>query len=118
MRPAMTDHPITLNVPEPLYDRAHRIAQETAQSIETILLSRLEKAFSEPLPTLPANEQAELDALPQLSDEALWTIAREQMPVDRQSRMEALMDANSSGSITDVEFDELSRLVDQGQRLM
>jgi hypothetical protein len=35
-----------------------------------------------------------LEALKFLADDALWTIAREQMLEDRQVRMQTLMDAN------------------------
>ena len=38
------------------------------------------KTFAAPLPVPPSDTQAELDALQHLSDDALWTMAREQMP--------------------------------------
>jgi hypothetical protein len=47
-----------------------------------------------PLPELVPEEQRELEALKFLADDALWTIAREQMLEDRQVRMQTLMDAN------------------------
>lgn len=52
-----------------------------------------------------------------LSDDALWTMAREQMASARQERMQVLMDKNTFGTITDEEYDELTQLVEQGQRL-
>ncbi len=114
----MTDHPITLSVPEHIYDRARQLAESASEPIENVLVRQLEAALSEPLPTLPPDEQGELDALQRLSSEALWTIAREQMPADQQARMQILMDANSKGMISDNEYQELSQLVDVGQRLM
>ena len=114
----MSDHPVTLAVPDPLFDRVRQIAEAAKQPIEAILLQRLEEAFSEPLPLLASDEQAELDALEHLSDDALWTIAREQMSVERQGRMQTLMDGNSKGLLTPQEFPELEQLVTQGQRLM
>jgi hypothetical protein len=41
---------------------------------------------------LPDDERAELRALVYLSDDALWTMAREQMASAKQERMQALMD--------------------------
>jgi hypothetical protein len=70
-----------------------------------------------PLPDLAPEEQRELDALAFLSDDASWTIAREQMPEDKQARMQVLMDANSRGTLDDAQRSELEALVAQGQRL-
>lgn len=69
-------------------------------------------------PLLPSDIQAELDVLKQLSDDALWTIAREQMPDDAQTRAHDLMMRNTQGAITDSEYEELQKLVDRGDRLM
>jgi hypothetical protein len=114
----MTDHPITFPLPEYLYDRARQIAEATAQPIESVLVRQLEEAFAEPLPTLLPGEQAELDALTNLSDDALWTFAQEQMPSVKQERMQILMRGNTKGTLTISERAELDLLVEQGQRLM
>jgi hypothetical protein len=47
----------------------------------------------------------------------LCTMAREQMPGDRQARLQALMDANSQGTLDNAQGSELATLVAQGQRL-
>jgi hypothetical protein len=114
----MADHPITLTIPEYVYDQAQQLAKATAQPVEDLLLQRLEESFSTPLSRLPLDEQAELEALKFLSDDTLWTIASEQMSQSRQEQMQRLMDRNSKGTITPDEYSELSRLVEQGQRLM
>ena len=75
----MSDYAVTLPVPEEIYDRARQVAAGTAQSVEAVLLQQLQAAFMAPLPPLPPDEQRELEALTSLSDEALWTLAREQM---------------------------------------
>lgn len=113
----MADFPVTLNIPEYLYNRARRLAEKRALPIEQILLNQLEATFVD-LPSLPPGEQSELDALAHLSDQALWTIAREQMPENDQQRMQTLMTANNLGTISAHERDELTALVEQGQRLM
>jgi hypothetical protein len=113
----MSDYSVTLPVPDYIYDRARQIAAGTAQSIEAVLLQQLKDAFADALPVLPPDEQRELDALTHLSDEALWTIAREQMAADRQARMRILMEANSQGMLDDMQRSELTMLVTQGQRL-
>lgn len=114
----MSDQLVTLTVPTHIYERAKRIAAATEQPIEDILLHQLETALPEPLSFLPDDEQAELNALSYLSDDALWTIAREQMPAERQARMQILMDKNTRGTLSKAEVTELAQLVEQGQRLM
>jgi hypothetical protein len=114
----MSDYPVTLNVPDHIYNHARQIAENSDEAVEAILIRHLETAFSQRIPALPPEEQNELDALTHLSDDALWTIAREQMAARKQARMQTLMDANSNGSITDEEHQELAQLVEQGQRLM
>jgi hypothetical protein len=114
----VSDYSVTLPVPEHIYDRAMRLAEATDQPLEAVLAQGLEAAFSEPLPSLPPDEQAELNALSHLSDDALWTIAREQMPEAKQNRLQTLMDKNTQGSLSEAEKVEFDALVDQGQRLM
>lgn len=113
----MTDFAVTLTLPEPLYDRARRLAEEQQVPLEQILVRQLETSLVK-LPVLPPEEQAELDALAHLSDQALWTIAREQMPQDDQVRMQILMDRNNMGTISSEDLAELTQRVEDGQRLM
>ena len=113
----MSHYSVTLPVPDYIYDHARRIAERTDQSIEAVLLQQLQDAWTEPLPALAPDEQRELEALTYLSDDALWTIAREHMPQNRQARLRALMDANSQGTLDEVQRSALEALVAQGQRL-
>jgi hypothetical protein len=107
-----------LPIPDHMYDRLMQIAEETSQPVEEVVLQRLESGLIEPFASLPLDEQAELRALTNSSDEALWTIARDQMASDLQARMQMLMDKNNFGTISSEEYDELSTLVEEGQRLM
>ena len=68
----MTDL-IILKVPEDISARTRQIAEAIAQPVEELLLDHL-KTLAAPLPVLPPDTQAELDALQHLSDDALWTI--------------------------------------------
>jgi hypothetical protein len=106
---------VTLHIPEHIYERALHLAETTAQPLESVILHELESAF---LPILPPDEEAELTSLKNLSDDALWTIAREQMATPLQSQMQTLMDKNSRGIITPEEYATLADLVDRGERLM
>jgi len=113
----MTDRTITLTLPDDVYQRAQKIAQESAQSLETILANQLEMRLDD-LGGLPYDEQAELVALAYLSNSALHTIADERFPQDLDERQQVLGDRNSRGTITPEEHAELEDLVEQGNRLM
>jgi hypothetical protein len=112
----MTDHTVTVTVSEQVYDYIRRIAEATDQPIEQILRQRLEDML--PLPHLLPDEEAELAALKLLSDDALWTIAAEQMPRTQQERRSALLKLNERGTITEAEQAELDSLLQRGDRLM
>ena len=114
---SMNDHPVTLPVPAEIYDRASHIAAVTEQTVEAVLLQQLKDAFTDPLPELSLAEQRELEALTLLSNDALWTIAREQMAGDTQARLRVLMRANTEGTVDALRQAELEALVEQGQQL-
>jgi hypothetical protein len=109
----MTDQ-IVLTIPEDISARARRIAETTEQPVEQVLLEHLQ-TLSTPLPTLPPKEQAELDALQHLSDDALWTMVREQMPDEVQARAEKLMQQDT---LSEAQQAELDNLVERADRLM
>lgn len=106
-----------LSIPSEVYDHARQIAEETAQPVDQLMIDYL-RTLSSPIPELPPDEEAELAALKSLSNDTLRTIAREQLPGDIQSKMQALMDRNSAGTITPEEFGDLEQLVERGNRLM
>ncbi len=101
---------IVLTIPEDISDRARQIAETIYQPVEQNLIAHLQ-TLSAPLHALPLEEQAELD-------DALWTIAREQMPDDSQTRAHDLMARNVHGLLTDDEYAELEKLVERADRLM
>src|SRR5260221_7125170 len=94
---------IVLTLPEDISARVHQIAEANSQTVEQVLVDHL-KTLSAPL---PLDEQAELNALHHLSDDALWTIAREQMPEEVQARARELMEKNSVRTISEPEEAEL-----------
>jgi hypothetical protein len=110
----MSDYVLT--VPEEVYTRARQLAAETAQAVDEIMIAHL-RTLPALLPSLNPDEEAELEAMRHLSDDTLWTIAREQMASTLQSRLQALMERNSLGSITQDESVELGLLVERGERL-
>ena len=107
---------IVLTLPDDVAARAKRIAEKTSQPVEQVLLDHLRTLSV--LPELLPDEQAELGALHQLSDDALWTIAREKMPEEVQQRAHDLMERNAPDLISDDEAVELETLVARADRLL
>jgi hypothetical protein len=106
-----------LTVPDDVFRRARKLAEQTARPVDKVMIEHL-RTLPPSLPALPPEEEAELEALAHLSDDTLWTIAREQMGADVQARVQELMDKNSLGTLLEGEYGELEQLVDRGQRLM
>lgn len=113
----MTDHTVTLTLSEPVYTQLQRIASRSAQPIEKMLESHLSGEFSSPS-TLPESLQTELAAFRQLSDEALWTIAREQMSSDQRERVTLFLALNRRLALTPTEESELDELLAASDRIM
>ena len=111
----MSDH--TVSIPDVLYEKAQRLAKQTSQQVDEVIRARLAGALDQPMLELPADESAELQAMFYLSDDTLWTIAREQIQNHLQARMSVLMDKNSQDILTQDEHRELAALVKRGERL-
>ncbi len=86
----MTDQ-IIITLPGDISQTARAIAETADQSAEQGILDHL-RTLAAPLPALPPDEQKELTALQHLSDDTLWTIARELMPEAAQTRARTLVD--------------------------
>lgn len=110
----MSDYILT--VPDDVVRRARRLAEQSSLPVERVLIEHL-RTLPTALPPLPPEEEAELEALGHLSDDTLWTIAREQMEPEVQERLQALMDKNTQGKLNAGEADQLKQLVDRGLRL-
>lgn len=111
----MSDY--TISIPDELYEKARKVAEQTSRQVDEVIRTRLEDALDAPSFDLPEDEREELKAMAYLSDDTLWTIAREQMPKVVQDRMAVLMTNNNFGTITDEEYTELAALVERGNRL-
>ncbi|MBK8024960.1 MAG: hypothetical protein IPK19_26970 [Chloroflexi bacterium] len=111
----MTDR--IISIPDTLYEKARLVAEQTSRRVDDVIRTRLEGALDAPPFDLPEGERDELKAMHYLSDDALWTIARERMHRTLQERMADLMTRNTRGTITESEYAELAELVERGNRL-
>ena len=109
---------VTFELPEMVYRQAEKTAAATAHSLEEVLarsvalsLPPLEEDLSEELLT-------ELSGLMILGDEALWQIARSEMPFVEQDRLEELTEIRKERDLTESEAEEFEALFTAGEHIM
>jgi len=100
---------VTIQIPDTLYEPIRRAAQATNQPLETVVLTALQTSLSS-LDGLPADMQAKLVSLETLDNEALWKVMLERVPADKQQALEALLDKNKAGQLSEIERDQLDAL--------
>jgi hypothetical protein len=111
-------HPaVTLKLPEDIYDRVRRAAKGMNQSLETALVN-IVRAATPSLEKVPAEYRAELEAMEDLSDEALENILHSRPAPSTQRRLERLLDKNERGCLTERERRSLDVLRTDGDRLI
>jgi hypothetical protein len=108
---------VTIEVPEYLYDRLKRRAEEARLSIEAELVQTLAS-------TVPPDDRLELDledtlaSLALLDDEALWHLARRRFPQRSARRLQSLHSKLQREGLTEEERQLEARLVDEYERAM
>jgi len=112
----MTSQTVTLQLPERLYRRAHRVAKTSQQSLEETLIRVLDTALP-PMEADLAELQREMQVMAKADDETLLRTAGQMMPAEDQRRMHELLDIQSVRPLTPEERDELSELISEYSRL-
>jgi len=110
----MSDYVLT--VPKEIVDRAQAIADRDARSVDAVLIGYLSRLTPQEA-ILDADEEAEIAAMKWLSDDLLWTLAREKVSAEVDEEMQSLMDKNSLDTISDEEYVRLEELVEKGDRI-
>jgi len=113
----MSQPPLTLELPEDIYERIRRTAKGMNQPMEKALVN-IVRAATPSLEKVPPAYRAELEAMEDLEDEALWKIARRRQPPAKQRRLESLLEKNEHEKLTDREHLTLAGLRTDGDRLM
>jgi hypothetical protein len=102
--------PITLQLPERLYQRLVNTAQATQQTLESVIIHALEVGSPPDWDDVPEAFQADLAALDRLDDAALWAISRGHQSSTEMTRYDELLDQNQEAGLSDVEKLELTKL--------
>lgn len=110
--------PITLQLPDRLYQRLVNTAQATQRSLESVILHALSVGSPPDWDDVPSVFQTDLAALDRLDDATLWKIALGRKLAAELIRYDELLDLNREGILTDAERLELTDLRTEADRFM
>ena len=108
---------VTIDLPEAVQRQMEEAAQSEHRSIAELIRDLVIQNWQQ-LPRLPDDVEAELAALDDLSDEVLWLLARSTMTNGEQAEMAHLNDKAQHTSLTSLDEERLSTLMDAYDRTM
>jgi len=109
--------PITLYLPDTLYQKAQRMALTLRRSLEDVLVDAVATALP-PLVGLPQELADNLADLAFLSDAELWKIAREMLPPEHHQQADSLLAKKGQGILAADEQKTLDQLATDYQSLI
>jgi predicted DNA-binding protein len=114
----MTDHTVTVTLPDHLYQRLHLLAQRTNREIPEVLLASLEAtlAGAKADTALPSEVADELAAMWQFSDQDLWAVIEMTLSPEQETRLNALTTTQGERALTSAEQAELTTLLAEYDR--
>jgi hypothetical protein len=115
----MLKRTLTLNLPEPLLTRFEAQAQASARTVNEVVVEALVRSAPPAIEVeLPLPLQQELKAMENLSDEALWAIARSVMNHDKLAFYDLLLERHQDRTITPEGLQLLEQLRTDADQLM
>jgi len=101
---------LTINLPEPAFQRLSRLAELTNQPLSDLVLQSIAGNLPPAIETAPVEMQAELLTLQTLSVDTLQQIAQSQILPEQQERHMLLLERNQEDLLTAEEQRELQVL--------
>lgn len=108
---------VTLDLPENFIDDIKSEAQSQRRSVADVLRELVLKNW-QATPKLPIDVEMELDAMSNLSDEVLWLLARNTLPISEQDALARLNAAAKERGLDPEEQSLLDNLVEQYERML
>ncbi|MDY6939551.1 MAG: hypothetical protein SWY16_18110 [Cyanobacteriota bacterium] len=106
----MTVETVTLQIPEPLYQRFLNTARATGEPLEAVMMRVLQVGSPPAWDDIPEEFQAEIAALDKLNDDRLWEVSRSRKTPADLERYNRLLERNQDGTIAEAERWELLQL--------
>jgi hypothetical protein len=98
----MSQQPVQLHLSAELYDRLQRIAKRGALPIDEIIVKSLELLYG----------ATDLDVLERFSDKALWSMVRQQLVPQDDTRLDELIARSKEADLTPIEQSEIESLLE------
>lgn len=108
---------IVLHVPDELYARIRRRAEESQRSVEAEFVNVLFEAVP-PGDELPSEQAEVVAAFEQFDDDELWEVARARFPAEASNELQSLHDKQQRVGLTDAERERSDQLCAQFDRLV
>lgn len=109
---------LTINLPEPIYERLARRASKTQRSLEAELVEAVATSFPDESDTLPIDMADAIAALHLLDDEALWRAARTCLAPEKAAELEELHLRRQAGGLSEPELNTLNMLMSEYTRTL
>ncbi|WP_437992299.1 hypothetical protein [Sorangium sp. So ce145] len=109
---------VTVNLPEPLYERLARRAQKTQRTVEAELVDAVITSLPDEPDELPADMADAIAALHLLGDEELWRAARQGLAPEKAADLEALHLKRQSDGLSASDVEALATLMKEYTRIM
>ncbi|MBI3969712.1 MAG: hypothetical protein HY332_00365 [Chloroflexi bacterium] len=108
----------TITIPEELFERLERTARALHAPVDEVARRALAAGLPPGVQDVPEECRAELQALDEYTDEALWAIWRSRPGSEQVARHAALLGKRTAGELTPAEQMELTRLREEADRLL
>jgi len=108
----MSQNPITLYLPEDVYENVRRLAEESNRPVETVLLESMDLLFGDMTTHIP------LSVLSRYTDAQLWTLVHRRLSSAQLIRRDELDEKGKTGRLSAEEEREIDQLVQSSDQLM
>lgn len=114
----MTTNSVTITVPNRLYQRLARVAEETERDVSDVLLASAEAMLTVEAANeaLPANIVDELTAMQWFSDTALWEATHPTLSEQQQATLSKLSRQQAERPLNEVEQTQMTQLLAEYDR--
>ncbi len=106
----MPNQIIPIQLPEAIYQRFQQVAHATHHSLEEVVLQTIRGNLPPSLDDLSPELHGVVADLQHMSDEALWSVAKEPLPPHQWRRHQRLLRKGQEGTLAAAEHHELAEL--------
>jgi plasmid stability protein len=114
----MAAQAVTVNLPEPLYQRLARRAIRMHRSVEAEIVEAVNTSLPEEPAELPADMAESVAALHLLGDDDLWRAARQRLDAEKAAEIESLHLKRQRDGLSVSETQSLATLMQEYTRIM